>query len=282
MLHQYVRLSFPFLKTETSSVGPSSNKKDVSNCTQIEKSWIRVLADETFFSIAPLLAKPSVDLLHLYRFRNIGPITANRGYNPRNARNNSKQEHKQQHSVTNNDETNICEVLLRLRPDLPRNERRIIHQALTSNRRRDFETSTKHDIPLNEGNDSRNTTAIAVQWSRSALQGSHKKRKRNNGNEKKSDMITAIFCVLRKEQCEHQVAINKLSHALKCRVGDIGMAGIKDMQAVTYQFITLRDVDMKKVQCMKDSLGSRLRLSDFVQVHGADALLDRGKLIGSK
>lgn len=289
LLHQYVRMSFPFLKTEASSVGPSSNKEDIPNITSIEKSWIRVLVDETFFSIAPLLAKPSEDLRNMYRFRNIGPVAGSKdgnraGCKRRNENNNNKHTHIKQ-SVTKNDETNVYikdEVLLRLRPDLPRNERRIIHQALTSNRRRDFETSTKHDIPLNGGNNSENTTAISVQWSRGALQGSRKKRKRNDGNEKKSDVITAIFCVLRKEQCEHQVAVNKLAHVLKCRVGDIGMAGIKDMQAVTYQFCTLRNVDIRKVHRMKDSLGSRLRISDFVQVYGVDALLDRGKLIGSK
>ena len=54
------------------------------------------------------------------------------------------------------------------------------------------------------------------------------------------------------------------------------------MQAITYQFCTIRNVDMSRVTRANKSLGKRIQLSNFVDVQGADALLDRGKLLGSK
>ena len=281
LVHQYIRLIYPLLKTEASAVGPPNNTHDEE---PLDKSWVKVSLDRMYFSIAPLLAKPSEDLPKLYKFRNNGPVAAANGSRCRNvsrtdkSRNrNAHHENKQQLSENHN---HRGQVLLRLRPDLPRSERRVIHQALTSSRRRDFDTSTLNDVPLGEDGEEK-TAAIIVQWSRSAIQGSQKKRKRN-GDDQSKQTISAIFCVLRKEQCEHQVAINKIARALKCRVGDIGLAGIKDMQAVTYQFCTLRNVDLKRVQRANESLGGRVKLSDCVAVQGSDALLDRGKLLGSK
>lgn len=281
LLHQYIRLAYPLLRTEASSVGPIDQSVGKE---PVEKSWVKVSIDKSFFSIAPLLAKPSEDLLALYKFRNFGPIAASNGGTERNRAKYNKNHNRGGRSTTRKDEGLSSEkqthqsVLLRLQPDLPRNERRIIHQALTSTCRRDFDTSTSNDVPLNEDE---TTTAIVVQWSRSAIQGSQKKRKRNDGDQTKSD-ISAVFCVLRKDQCEHQVAINKISRALKCRVGDIGLAGIKDMQAVTYQFCTIRNVDVKRVQRVNELLGHRVQLSDYVMVQGIGVLLDRGRLLGSK
>lgn len=286
LLHQYIRTIFPLLKTEGSAVGPS-NKPNSTEPSH--KAWVRVDIDKTFFPIASLLAKPSEDLLALYAFRNNGPTIAPSNCSNR-TRNNNKHHRgsrtKDAEQQTNNNTVSLDnngQVLLRLRPDLPRSERRLIHQTLTSSRRRDFDTSTLNDIHLNQdGVKSTATSAIVVQWSRSAIQGSQKKRKRNDGDDATKPIIFALFCVLRKEQCEHQVAINKIVRALKCRVGDIGLAGIKDMQAVTYQFCTLRNVDFKKVQGVNKSLGARVQLSDCVIVQGPDVLLDRGKLLGSK
>ena len=102
-----------------------------------------------------------------------------------------------------------------------------------------------------------------------ALQNLQKKRKREESSSNsagvdnkrksiKSDSTTrkttspsdinALFCTLKKEQVEHQVALQSLMRALKCRPGDIGLAGIKDMKAITYQFCTLRNVDIKRAQ----------------------------------
>jgi hypothetical protein len=287
LLHRYIRLEYSLLRTEASSVGPEIVGES------LDRSWICVSIDKTFFPIAPLLARPSEDLVALYTFRNIGPVdVANenergkqkRGYfsqhNRRNKRNNMRIEHNQLDGTEESVTGTAGQVSLRLRHDLPREERRVIHQALTSSRRRDFDTSTKHDVSLNTDPNSPKTTAIVVQWSRNAVLGSQKKRGRS-GQVTSSD-ISAIFCVLRKHQCEHQVAINSIAHALKCKIGDIGLAGIKDMQAVTYQFCTLRNVDLNKLHRAKESLGIRVQLSNFVQVKGSESLLDRGRLLGSE
>lgn len=307
LLHRYLRQAFPLLRTESSSVGPSNQGggegNDHDNGT---KSWVCVLIDETFYPIASCLAKPLEDLPMFYKFRNYGPTPTLReggnngraGHNKyRNRRKNgkqteqpSKEREKEENTPKTNDTSNQGVVLLRLRPDLPRSERRVIHQSLSSSRRREFDTSTKHDVQLDYADkDSKQTVAVVVQWSRNAIQASQKKRKRsdvvandsNDQTERKSD-ISMIFCVLRKYQCEHQVAIKNLVQALKCRSGDLGLAGIKDMQAITYQFCTLRNVGMEKVKRANDSLGKRVQLSNFVDVQGADALLDRGKLLGNR
>jgi len=320
LLHRYIRQVFPLLRTESSSVGPLDvrnedngshlNAKD-EDCgikhesDFINKSWVCVLVDYTFFSIAPCLAYPRQDLLELYRFRNYGPIPAliedvnnNRrraghqqsggGFNSQSCDSREVQLDDNQDDAPSNGRGT---VLLRLRPDLPRIERRAIHQTLASSRRREFDTSTtNHGQSQYDDKDSSRTAAIVVQWSRNALETSQKKRKRaqqtshdvNSHQSERSPAITAVFCVLRKYQCEHQIAITSVMRALRCRAGDVGLAGIKDMQAITYQFCTLRNVDPARAKLANNTLGIRVQLSNFIEVTGSDALLDRGKLIGSE
>ena len=114
---------------------------------------------------------------------------------------------------------------------------------------------------------------------------SQKKRKRTEEDSnskisiKSKASITATFCVLRKEQVEHQVAIQHIARAIRCRPQDVGLAGIKDMQAVTYQFCTLR-IDLQRAKHANHALnGKRVELSHFEAVH--DYLLNRGDLSGN-
>ncbi|KAL7537330.1 hypothetical protein ACHAXR_007742 [Thalassiosira sp. AJA248-18] len=308
LLHRYLRQAFPILRTESSSVGPLINRNDGGNDKNSgAKEWVCALIDYTFFPIVPYLSNPLEDLLLLYSFRNYGPTPALTGGGARNMSRSKHRKRPQKYEIqsqeeqpgekggaitpqTNNNSKGL--ILLRLRPDLPRSERRVIHQNLASSRRREFETSTEHDVSIDYAdNNSKKTTAIGVQWSRNAIQTSQKKRKRidesgnSNNLPKRSQSestsnITAIFCVLRKDQAEHQVAINNVVRALRCRSGDIGLAGIKDMQAITYQFCTIRNVGLKKAQRANDSLGKRVQLSNFVEVQ--DFLIDRGKLLGNR
>ena len=325
LLHTYVRNVFPLLRTESSSVGPPSDvvvgnervvgdSNDGTNDTNddgieqrersnfVDKSWTRAVVDCTYFSIARCLANPRRDLLRLYQFRNIGPVPASDegggNIDRTRARNhhrgkgiNRKNSHKNPDDAPNNSRN--CErqdaVLLRLRPDLPRSERRAIHQTLASTRRREFDTSTRTDRESDntDNNSFHPGAAVVVQWSRDALKASQKKRKRARqtsgvGKVRSERSIAAVFCVLRKYQCEHQIAISSLVRALRCRAGDVGLAGIKDMQAITYQYCTLRNVDIKKAQLANNMLGKRVQLSNFLHVSGPDVLLDRGKLIGSE
>jgi len=303
-LHRFIRQEFPLLRTETSSIGPSDVKhdevklnveEDTNDSTKNQQrehinkqsSWVRVLIDYAYFSIAPCLAYPQQDLLELYKFRNYGPIAAISASNDTSVRHQRCKTNTTNpevlHLNDNDDHDNTSTqglVLLRLRSDLPRDERRLIHQALTSSRRkREFDTSTQKD-------DETGNVVIVVEWSRNAIETCNKKRKRvqegksNSVGDAAAD-ITATFCVLRKYQCEHQAAVTNVVRALHCRNGDVGLAGLKDMQAITYQFCTLRNVSIQRVQNAIKTLGKRVELSNFTEVNGSNVLLDRGKLLGN-
>lgn len=317
VLHRAIRQVFPLLRTETSSACPSDDGNRNGPITTAEqqgdpnaKSWVCALIDRTFFSIIPSLANPRQDLLAFYTFRNRGPaaiLSAAGNRIPKKGNHRNKASTEKWKPCKNeglgaepygNENISSCSsninsqevVFLRLRHDLPKDKRRAIHQALSSSRRREFETSTVHDVPTNNAcNDL--TTAIVVQWSNQALKASKLKRKRedeeviettNISLSKPNPDITAYFCVLRKYQCEHQVAISNIARVLKCRASDVGLAGIKDMQAVTYQFCTLRNVDLKRIHSANRSLGNRIQILDMMEVHGSDSLLNCGKLIGSE
>lgn len=295
-LHRYIRQEFPLLCTETSSIGPSDvtdsivnedTNNDSTKTTKIQQSsWVCVLIDYSFFSIAPCLAYPQQDLLQLYKFRNCGPVAAISASNDTSVYQRCKTiSHSPE--VRLNDDFHDCSsttqvmVLLRLRSDIPRDDRRLIHQALTSSRRkREFDTSTQKD-------DETGNVVIVVEWSRNAIETCKKKRKRvqegkSNSVGDAADDITATFCVLRKYQCEHQAAVTNVVRALHCRNGDVGLAGLKDMQAVTYQFCTLRNVSIQRAQNAIKSLGKRVEMSNFTKVIGSNVLLDRGKLLGNQ
>lgn len=289
----------------------ASGSKEMSRSSDIidngsgvsSKSWVRAIIDYSFFPLARYLSNPGEDLLLLYKFRNCGPLPAvsyggnrNRSTSKhrkrwqKNKQNSIKEEELRKEvqpdqTGGNSHKTDQGIVQLRLRPDLPRSERRALHQTLASGRRRDFETSTVHDVPLDNADDNaKKTSAIIVQWSASAIGAARNKRKRvekaGNASDRESSNITAMFCVLQKQQCEHQVAVQNLSQALRCRAGDIGLAGIKDMQANTYQFCTLRNVHLNRVQRANSSLGKQVQLSNCVEVQ--DFLLDRGNLLGNR
>ncbi|KAL7446094.1 hypothetical protein ACHAXH_008706 [Discostella pseudostelligera] len=307
LLHRYIRQSFPLLCTETSSARPSDERIGVdsvgtnnhdNDITAKEsspniKNWVRALIDRTYFSVAPCLVNPRQDLLALYKFRNYGPVAVLNEDGKRCSKTDrSRHQSNGDNSMSPRRINSISQgvVYLRLRHDLPKNDRRAIHQALSSSRRREFETSTIHDVPSDDADkDSILSTAIVVQWSNQALK-SQKKRKRkdeennttiNNSQSEQNPEVTAIFCVLRKYQCEHQVAVSSIVRALKCRAGDIGLAGIKDMKAITYQFCTLRGVHVQRIHRANRSLGNRIQLVNMMEVQGSDSLLDRGKLIGN-
>ncbi|KAL9183859.1 hypothetical protein ACHAXT_004715 [Thalassiosira profunda] len=304
-LHQCIRQAFPLLQTETGT----SNAKGASGdgrANGTNGQSVKVSIDTTFFPLAQYLYSPRKDILLLYAFRNKGPVHA-----PSNGRRNNRARPKQSKKWRKNrgDDRNEQAVqkgdqpdtekestrnsdsvlVLRLRPDVPRSERRAIHQTL-SGRRRDFDTSTRNDVPLNsDDGGAKQTSAIVVQWSFNAIRASGKKRKLddrragitpNKRQPEGRSSISAIFCVLKKHQCEHQLAIKSLTEALRCRPGDIGLAGMKDLQAVTYQFCTLRNVDMQRAQRANHSLGKKVQLSDLVNVN--DFLLDRGSLLGNR
>ena len=119
---------------------------------------------------------------------------------------------------------------------------------------RDFETGTKSDVYYHEEGEVDNhgadgtTTAITVQWSRRAQDAALKRKNKMNKEAQSSHTNTNTntnnntLCVVKKRRQEHLSLINHLVAGLKCRQSDIGLAGIKDTQAVTYQYCTLRNI----------------------------------------
>ncbi len=200
------------------------------------------------------------------------------------------------------------EVLLHLKTDVAREKRKDVHHIIAESCR-DFQTSTRNDVLVpgitifnknnatTEGDMTTNTnlhdhaaiktTAIVVQWSRQAQNTAMKrKRKRseavNDHQAKKKQQMESkphTLCVMRKCRQEHLAAVNHLVAALKCRQSDIGLAGIKDMQAVTYQYCTLRNLSPFRARKGNEYLRTRgMELGNFDRVSW---LLNQGDLSGN-
>jgi tRNA pseudouridine13 synthase len=253
--HQTLKLIFPLLKTSTCTEEESiewMQQCDLDSEQNKNDRCIKVEKDESFHPLIPYLMNPKRDLVELYRFRNHGFRFAA----PENNRNdrNRNQKHKKRKradtSFSNNDEClsgkNPCpesEAWLFLKPSVDRDTRKEVHHIVSKNFQ-DFITSTKTNVHLNENlNPDATTTVITVQWSKRAQAAMLRKaQKKAEGEKGSQNSITATLCVMKKRNLEHMVAINHLSSALRCRQSDIGLCGIKDMCAVTYQFCTLNNI----------------------------------------
>ena len=104
-----------------------------------------------------------------------------------------------------------------------------------------FQTSTIPDYKMSSTSDNEPMTVavVVVQWSKLTA----KKRKRDQNPAPKTNLLF----VLKKRDKEHLAAIHVLARALRCRQADIGLAGIKDSRAITYQFCTVSNVDSKQL-----------------------------------
>ena len=223
-LHRNLRLVFPLLKSETvlqESALQSLHANDSGDGTQSKHAWIQVSIDDSFFGLAPSLYQPEQDIPLLYTFRNQGCIVST----SQQKRNEPGRGKKRKRNETDEHDS----VVLRLRPDLTREERRPVHH-LISTACRDFETSTIPNYCTT--NESGNIAAVVVRWSKRA----QRKKERSDGF---SRTVTNSLFVLKKTRKEHLAVIQRLSQALRCRQSDVGFAGIKDMHAVTYQFCTV-------------------------------------------
>ena len=213
-LHRLVRQDYPFLQTETSKVGPDGSSSG-------EKRWIYAYIDTTFLPIVPFLAKPCEDLVLLYKFRNDGPVPSTMSSrNGFRRRSHSKSKKKCVAPVSIDDSSNGT-IRLRLRTDLPRDQRRAVHQII-SKASRSLETTTQNGLHIDPSDpNSLLTSAIVVSWSRNAL-SSKSKRKRQAPHAAAEDRL---FCVLKKVNMEHQLAMTRITRALRCRNSDVGVAG---------------------------------------------------------
>jgi hypothetical protein len=282
--HRSLKLAFPLLKSSTMSEEEStdrlsslpSNKSSVLAAPRL----IQVEKDMLFHSIIPFLATPKEDLVSLYQFRNKGcsppkSLLQNDG-RPKKRNRGGMKKRTDMHDANPNDE-----ILLRLKLDLPRESRKEIH-LLIANACRGFETGTRNDILLPDSE--LKTTAIVVRWSQQTRRNAMKKQKVKSAcslnGDQQNDVLQHTLCILRKRNQEHHHAITHLLSTLKCRSSDVGIAGIKDMRAVTYQFCTLRNIRPRRARKANEFLKEKgIVLSHFKPVKW---LLNKGFLKGNQ
>ena len=239
-LHRALKLSFPLLYSQRCK-NPDNDQED--HC-------IKVTVDDSFMDLAPLLSHPEHDLPELYRFRN-------RGFDHHDSK-----------------------LLLPIPSNISKEDRRTIHQLIAS-KCKYLSTSFVKE----EGG-----SAIAVEWSSKKTDDrrrrSNHKRKRTSSSstpdqEPSSSHINpyphALF-VMKKTQMEHLFALSKLQAALRCR--HVSVAGIKDMHAVTYQYCTAKDYDVRRLHSARGRLPKGLEISN--NTFQVDWLLNNGDLHGNR
>eukprot|EP00532_Pseudo-nitzschia_australis_P004283 CAMPEP_0168193906 /NCGR_PEP_ID=MMETSP0139_2-20121125/18875_1 /TAXON_ID=44445 /ORGANISM="Pseudo-nitzschia australis, Strain 10249 10 AB" /LENGTH=763 /DNA_ID=CAMNT_0008117331 /DNA_START=99 /DNA_END=2387 /DNA_ORIENTATION=+ len=234
-------------KTSTSQL-TNDNKKDYKN-----NHWIKVTTEECFDELVQYLHTPRDDLRQLLLFRNRGFEGASPCLK----------------STTRNVSSSAT---LQLRPGVSKDDRRKVHHILAK-KNKHFESSIRNQRPkqgkcsksISKQKEEKNrhapaettevdTTDLVVTWRKHALKKGAKKnnkRKRfenDGGNSSNRNTVNSLLCVLKKTNKEHLTAIQILTKMLRCRQSDIGFAGIKDMQAITYQFITLRNMTQQRAE----------------------------------
>ena len=313
-----VESTYPLLKTESLPHASSLNNdnNDIKLCiVQTKKSendnWIRASIDRTFDDLIQYLDNPVDDLLDLINFRNSGlngysmlreKIEADKedvdasgsikkGKRKRNRDNNRGA--RNDWGVIQNDRANGLCAALHLKPILSKDDRRKIHRIVASiDKNLDTSAVQINKSADNSGGDS---VVLVVSWqNRAVVRFNEKKRKRSSQSMRKNASYPGgtsgslhtynnVFCVLKKSQREHLTTMQKLSRTLKCRQSDITFAGIKDMQAITHQFITIRNgMSRHRIERANRQLrlchGRSIELGHFYNV---DFLLNTGDLKGN-
>lgn len=252
--HRALVLAFPLLKSQT--VPPEKPECD-------DEPAIRVLIDDTFFGLIPFLKDPGESIQALYEFRSRGCPTSFEGM---------VKVHKRRRTNNWNDGKND-EILLPFKLDLSKEQRRSIHHFFNRGFR-GLDTATVNDYPINNEEGSEKTSALLVKWSKHAKLSAIKKAKSSDFKDR------YILCVMRKRQREHLVAVQSLTRALRVRQSDIGIAGIKDMQAVTYQFVTIKNTTSQQVENANSKLRHEgIELSALQEVN---QVIQSGSLKGNR
>jgi TruD family tRNA pseudouridine synthase len=302
--HLLLRLGYTFLKssvetreaylqdtnnTQESVIAVALNTSEASASADNEK-WIKVEVDDFFLPLVPWLAEPAdMQLEQLYLFKNRGIIQekANTNQNNHNP------------SQRNNTNTTSEQVSLQLHSKHANSKeaRKAVHQMI-ARASRDFDTSTL--TRDNDDGDGSSSTFIVVRWSRDAHRKSLKrKRKQISKQQQQQDNTNAngdaptsysntsagseiyTLAVLQKTNLEHLACLQTLSRIVKCGFTDIGVAGIKDMYAVTSQFVTFRAsggnaVSPKRLRSQKLTLRKHgIELGNFEYTH---SMLNVGNL----
>lgn len=242
--HRAIKVEYPLLCSRSSTKEGSDH-------------WISVHVDDSYDALVPFLLDPVGDIRSLLRFQKQGVESVSGGGQGTRALENSS-----------------AKVILKLRPSVTKDQRRDFHRTL-SDRCKLFDTSTISDFALDDGT---KTSAVVVSWHKSSI---GRKRKRNDKSKDGAppNPYPNVLVVLKKRQREHLTAIHKLENVIKCRQSDIGLAGIKDLQAVTFQFCTFRNMKVGRIQSANKQLMKQgMELGHFYRVNW---LLNNGDLEGN-
>lgn len=245
--HRAIRIKFPFLKSSSAShnnhngsLAPTTKDVDTTiisgstlqqpsvnikknlhnkNITDSTKNtnnehWIKVTVEDCFDGLIEYLYAPRNDLRQLYLFRNRGF----EGALPSSKKNDNG-------AI----DMIISSAVLRLRPDVSKDDRRKVHHILNL-KNKHFETTVRNQGSKQDCS----FKSICVTWKKQSLRkGMRKNNKRkhshNDGeqNTLNHENNKNLFCVLKKTQKEHLTTMQILSRSLRCRQSDIGFAGIK-------------------------------------------------------
>lgn len=236
LLHRWVRCAFPVLHTEVASnSNNNNNNNDSAVVTNTDNNITKIIvrADDRFFGLVPFLCNPQIDIPLLYAFFRRGndnesanAPTVKGGENPRSTRQTTAADH--------------FRIVLPLRADLKRTQRRSVHQILSEKSGRQIDTHTKTEHQIDSGV---STAAIVATWSKKS-----RKRKRDaDGRSLTNDAGMFTLFAMRKRNVEHSAAVHCLSKALQCRPRDIQFAGIKDRRAITTQFCTVNRISAERI-----------------------------------
>ena len=293
-LHEWFRCVHPLLVAESISNGTNKHTEQMDNPAHDHRYYtVLIRIDTTFDGLIPYLNYPMDDLPLLYQY-------AKNGYDVTTATKKSYRNFGRNTSGRCNDHNNDnSHPILRLLPNLPRPFRRPIHQLIDQQSKSLLGTETVTEYPLpglgTEDSTIVTTTAIRITWTKMAVRKATKKRQREEMSEinssggpphhpSKTSLSPAskVLCVIKKRQREHLGMINTISAVLKCSPSDIGLAGMKDMQATTFQFGTLNGHAVQKYQqnpSIRDTLGQRG--IEIMPLHPVPTPLNKGDLIGN-
>jgi TruD family tRNA pseudouridine synthase len=260
--HEIVRQMFPLLQSDSTSTQEANTN---------EKTWkIRIMLDNRYYSILPYLRDPT-EIIALYRFEKAGLILSTDAQPPKRQKLKLHGKPCSSSSSTSHKDNNRS-VSLVMTSTVSKEDRRKVHQAIAKashdrlmtstqtihlskpNARTENDTDDNDDYSAESKHTDTNNTAtvIVVKWSSTAIHKARKRLRVSNTTASDSSVmqLTASHycCVLHKTQMEHLVALQALSRVLRCRISDIGVAGIKDMQAETYQFVTISNTPLQRIR----------------------------------
>jgi TruD family tRNA pseudouridine synthase len=279
--HRALRLAFPVLRADVVNSQSTGSPPASSKGQEIQ-----VGVDETFFGLIPYLYKPRVDLplLYLYYKRGFVPSRGGKRRSVNHQKGRDTKEGKQPCSSSSREDAQKVptDCVLRLRLGLPRNERRPVHQIIEAKTKGMLGSDTVPAFPL-QNSSTETTAAIVMRWTKNAERRASKSKKRKRVDEKvheEEDPYPYSLCVVKKTRKEHLSAIHILTEATGCRQADIGLAGIKDMQAITYQFFTLPNISIERILTANKFLQSNGM--ELGTLHKVDWKLNVGDLEGNR